>query len=628
MAITGANNINSVYSTFQNKMFQRVLQSSGMADSSIFGSMTGSSGATLGSADMSSLMQLMMMMKMMESMGMDMSDLTGTSSGTDNTTTTTTTTVAGKPSTSNITTGGSIKIGNSTEQTITGTTWNDDLKTVGSFTIGNETYELVTNIGIGGDGNKGFKNVFKKGEGEDEQYYYYANGKLQEIDNTNEITASGNKKLVYNNTVYNYVKQVGTTITLQKSESDTTGAVTATLVGSTGGDASAQVYKIGNTSYELRGGVFVARSSSLAKDGTLDIVNGSSGSSAAFDTITEYVAGSKIVTQSGATYTRVYQHSNGKRFDASRNIYQNGDNYYEASGATLTQINVTDLSYFAGYSSLDNSEGSAIFAGLNLADKLNSNDENNITFFTKEVNGETRLFTIDANNTEVDVTDNAMYYSQAKIGQNEATYIMKVNGDSITLTSATGGEIATLTRPANSTDTTVPTVQYKEGIYKTEGSVGPNSGLKTNSYYRFDGGRFVEVTAPAEIYARITSNPLNTYPSNSTSFTSNIDTEKYNLGNAVGSTFTSANLAAAGGAQYMQWEGENVTIYQRVEGGSPVAVERFTKKQEGTNVYYERSVKVHLNAIDGGGGSDGQTAWVTDSTKYKFDNGQFSPKDS
>lgn len=621
MAITGANNINSVYSTFQNKMFQSVLQSSGMADSSIFGSMTGSSGATLGSADMSSLMQLMMMMKMMESMGMDMSELTGTSSGTDNTTTTTTTTVAGKPSTSNITTGGSIKIGNSPDaETITGTTWNTALKTVGSFTTDTGTYQLVANIGIGGDGNKGFKNVFKKGEGEDEQYYYYANGKLQEIDNTNTIDASGNKKLVYNNTVYNYVKHEGTTITLQKSESDTTGAVTATLVGSTGGDNSAQVYKIGNTSYELRGGVFVARSSTLAKDGTLDIVNGSS---ASFDTITQYVAGSRIVTQSGDTYTRVYQDSNGKRFDASRNIYQKGTNYYEASGATLTQINVTDLSYFAGYSSLDNSEGSAIFAGLNLADKLNDTATTNITFFTKEVNGETRLFTIDAENNEVDVTDNAMYYSQAKIGQNEATYKMVVTGDSIRLKTATEEVIATLTRPANSDDATV---QYKEGIYKTGDTVGPNSGLKTNSYYRFDGGRFVEVTAPSEIYARITSNQLNSYTSPSTPFTSNIDTDKYTLGNAVGDPFSSANLAAAGGAQYMQWEGENVTIYQRVEGGSPVAVERFTKKQDGVDVYYERSVKVKLSANAGKGGSDGQTAWVTDSTKYKFDNGQFSRK--
>ena len=202
---------------------------------------------------------------------------------------------------------------------------------------------------------------------------------MQEIDNTNAITASENKKLVYNNTVYNYVKKEGTSITLQKSESDTTGAVTATLVGSTGGDDSAQVYKIGNTSYELRGGVFVARSSTLAKEGTLDIVNGSS---ASFDTITQYVAGSRIVTQSGATYTRVYQHSNGKRFDASRNIYHDGTNYYEATGATLTKINESDLSYFAGYSSLDNSEGSAIFAGLNLA---NPTDTNNITFFTKEV---------------------------------------------------------------------------------------------------------------------------------------------------------------------------------------------------------------------------------------------------
>lgn len=618
MAITGANNINSVYSTFQNKMFQSVLQSSGMADSSIFGSMTGSSGATLGSADMSSLMQLMMMMKMMESMGMDMSELTGTSSGTDNTTTTTTT-VAGKPSTSNITTGGSIKIGNSSDaETITGTTWNTDLNTVGSFTIGNETYELVDNIGIGGDGNKGFKNVFKKGE----QYYYYANGKLQEIDNTNTISTSGNKKLVYNNTVYNYVKQEGTTITLQKSQTDTSGAVTATLVGSTGGDNSAQVYKIGNTSYELRGGVFVARSSTLAKDGTLDLV---SGTGASFDTITEYVAGSKIVTQSGATYTRVYQHSNGKRFDASRNIYQNGNNYYEASGATLTQIDVTDLSYFAGYSSLDNSEGSAIFAGLNLADKLNLSDPNNITFFTKEVNGETRLFAIGEDNQEVDVTDNARYYSQAKIGQNEATYNMEVTDDSIRLTSATGDAIATLTRPA-STDNDV---QYKEGIYKTETPVGANSGLKSNSYYRFDGGRFVEVTAPSEIYAFISSSSLNTYSSTSTQFTSNIDTEKYNLGDAVGNAFASANLAAAGGengTQYMQWEGENVTIYQRVEGGSPVAVERFTKKQEGTNVYYERSVKVNLTARVGNGGSSGQTAWVTDKQQYKFENGKFSPK--
>lgn len=619
MAITGANNINSVYSTFQNKMFQSVLQSSGMADSSIFGSMTGSSGATLGSADMSSLMQLMMMMKMMESMGMDMSELTGTSSGTDNTTTTTTTTVAGKPSTSNITTGGSIKIGNSSDaETITGTTWNTDLNTVGSFTIGNETYELVDNIGIGGDGNKGFKNVFKKGE----QYYYYANGKLQEIDNTNTISASGNKKLVYNNTVYNYVKQEGTTITLQKSQTDTSGAVTATLVGSTGGDDSAQVYKIGNTSYELRGGVFVARSSTLAKDGTLDLV---SGTGASFDTITEYVAGSKIVTQSGATYTRVYQHSNGKRFDASRNIYQNGNNYYEASGATLTQIDVTDLSYFAGYSSLDNSEGSAIFAGLNLADKLNPNDPTNITFFTKEVNGETRLFAIGEDNQEVDVTDNAMYYSQAKIGQNEATYNMEVTGDSIRLTSATGDAIATLTRPASNPHA----VQYKEGIYKTGDTVGTNSGLKSNSYYRFDGGRFVEVTAPAEIYAVIRASDLNQYSEDSTSFTSNIDTKKYNLGDAVGNAFESANLAAAGGgngAQYMQWEGENVTIYQRVEGGSPVAVERFTKKQEGTNVYYERSVKVNLTAIEGKGGSSGQTAWVTDNAQYKFENGKFSPK--
>ena len=213
-----------------------------------------------------------------------------------------------------------------------------------------------------------------------------------------------------------------------------------------------------------------------------------------------------------------------------------------------------------------------------------------------------------------------MYYSQAKIVQNEATYTMVVNGDSIRLETATGEVIAILSRPANDANG----VQYKEGIYKTEGTVGPNSGLKSNSYYRFDGGRFVEVTAPAEIYARITST------STSTDFTANIDTAKQTLGDAVGNAFSSANLAAAGGApvtQYMQWEGENVTIYQRVANGSPVAVERFTKKQDGVDVYYERSVKVKLN-LAGGGGSSGQTAWVTDNKQYMFVDGKFIPKDS